>query len=89
MSIAAPSRMMNTSDEVLAVSTMTSRRVLSTFNVRQPLQARATRNVVTAIAARTSAVTSPWPSMFLTLMGETWVMTINATTDTAARAAGM
>ena len=59
VNIAAPSRMMKTSEEVFAVSTMTELSVLSILNVRQPAHTSATRNATVAIVATINAMTSP------------------------------
>ena len=56
VSIAAPIRMMNTSEEVLAVSTMTLFSVLSVTIVRQPLQSSADSRQATPIAEMTSHI---------------------------------
>ena len=88
VNIAAPRRMMNTSDDVLAVSIITDASVLSILRVRHPAQPSDTRNAMVAMTATINATTSLVPWMFFTLMGETLTMVTSTAMETSARIAG-
>ena len=68
VSIAAPSRMIKTSDVVLAVSIITPLRVSSVLYIRHRLQNTATSSIKTAMAARITPTHSSPVRVFLILM---------------------
>ena len=68
VSMAAPSRMMKTSEVVFAVSIITPCSVSSTLSARQPLQTSAVSRPVTATAATATAKASSPDRIFLTLI---------------------
>ena len=88
VSMAAPSRMMNTSEVVLAVSTITPRRASSTWKTRQPLQITETRKPATAMETRKIANASRPVSIRFTLIGVRLRIAMIASSDNTASAAG-
>ena len=79
---------MNTSEVVLAVSTITPFRVSSILKVRQPLQISEVSRPATAIIASTTPSTSRLVSMLLMLVSNMLVTTSTTPSETRPRMAG-
>ena len=88
VSMAAPMRIINTIEVVLAVSPITSCKVVPVLNTRQPLQVKATSNAAEEINPSTIPKRSSSVWMLLILRSKLAVISPRAMTDKMAIKAG-